>query len=88
MDLSHEIQLHLVIVADQAIEARNRIVRGENNGFQFVGHSLQFAQIGGCFTDQEIEVHGGNRRALQGRCRISDENRFEALFTQRAGHSD
>ncbi|MDQ1471316.1 MAG: hypothetical protein QOJ99_2796 [Bryobacterales bacterium] len=88
MYLSHEIQLQLVIVADDPIETGNRVMGGEQHCLQGISYPFQLTNISRRFAEHEIEVHCCHRSPVQCCCSVSDKDGFQTLFTQGTSYCD
>src|SRR3954452_5576217 len=65
---------------------RKRSVTGsENDALQLVIDGFQFPNVRARLPRKEVNVHGGDRRALERCCRIADEHRLETMPIQQLG---
>jgi hypothetical protein len=85
VDRRHEIDLKSVPIANDPEQVGRRIERTKDYGAQMIGQLLQFSDIGGSFAEQEIEVHGGDGRALEGGGGVPDQQGFEAQLFHQSG---
>jgi hypothetical protein len=85
---SHEVELKTIFVTGHTIEPGDRIVRPQNDSFKLARQRLQFFQIGRSLTEEEIEIDGRDRRALQRGARVTDQNGIEPMPLQQFRNSN
>lgn len=84
MDRGHQIDLQAVLVADDAIEIRRRVIGAKDGGAERPGDGLHLLQVPRRLPKQEIKVHRGDRRSLKRRRRVADEHGLEAGLVEAA----
>ncbi len=63
-------------------------VRPQNRGAQAVGQGLEPGQVARRLSKEKVEVHGGDRRALQGSGGVANQHGIEADFVKPATDLD
>ncbi|HWE00480.1 MAG TPA: hypothetical protein VG345_15620, partial [Bryobacteraceae bacterium] len=88
MDASHEIDLEIIVIANQTNQIRSGILGPEERRAQRIRNSFQLRQICGRSPDEEIEVDGGYGRALQSSSCIADQNRLQLVLSKGASNGN
>ena len=84
VDDGHKIELEAVAVTRQTNHTGTRINRAEHNGIEGLCHGFQLLGIARRLADEEVEVDGGDGRALKGCRGVSNEDRLKPSFGEHA----
>jgi len=77
VDLADEVDLEGGVMPENPVEGRDGRERLRDLSGEQIGDLVELGEVHGGGSIEEIEVHGGDRRALQRGTRIPDENRLQ-----------